>query len=157
MRIVYLHGLKGKASNSKVDFLKDRGHIVMSPQIDYLNKNSFNDILTTSKSFMPDLIMGSSMGGFFALEIGKHLDVPVILFNPALHSRPFEPNVDTSGKYKPEIYLALGMNDYVIDPLKTIKEFSNNLVTTLKGNHNHKTPIEFFTKVFQNVRFFLYA
>ena len=46
----------------------------------------------------------------------KYFNVPVVLLNPALHSRPFEPVVNKWGcELQSKVYLVTGKNDDVID------------------------------------------
>jgi predicted esterase YcpF (UPF0227 family) len=71
---------------------------------------------------MPDLIIGSSMGGYIADMIGSKLGVDVLLFNPALHSRSIECDFDNGIGYGGESYkrtIVLGTEDNVINPEMT--------------------------------------
>ena len=42
------------------------------------------------ENFQPDLIIGSSMGGYVADILAEKYGTPAILFNPALHNRSFD-------------------------------------------------------------------
>ena len=64
---------------------------------------------------MPDLIIGSSMGGYVADIIGSRLGVDVLLFNPALHSREIDPGYEYYGNTY-ERTIILGTEDDIIDP-----------------------------------------
>ena len=149
-KIVYLHGLESEPGGTKVSFLAEKG-MVYAPAMDYetLDLNEF--ILTLG---MPDLIIGSSMGGYIADIIGSQLGVDVLLFNPALsnHNRTVikEFNVDYgSQKYKRTI--VLGTEDDVIDPEVTKKLWS------VYGNHakydevegmGHRTSLDVFINMY---------
>ena len=149
-KIVYLHGLESEPGGTKVSFLATKG-AVYAPAMDYetLDLNEF--ILTLG---MPDLIIGSSMGGYIADIIGSQLGVDVLLFNPALsnHNRTVikEFNVDYgSQKYKRTI--VLGTEDHVIDPEVTKKLWS------VYGNHakydevegmGHRTTLDVFINMY---------
>ena len=146
-KIVYLHGLESEAGGPKVSFLAEKG-MVYAPAMDYetLDLNEF--ILTLG---MPDLIIGSSMGGYVADIIGSQLGVDVLLFNPALHSRSIDNfNVDYGSQhYKRTI--VLGTEDNVIDPETTKKLWS------VYGNHakydevegmGHRTPLDVFINMY---------
>ena len=146
-KIVYLHGLESETNCSKVKYLRKLGHTVFNPPMDYKSKDCFKHTLHLIEMFKPDLIMGSSMGGYFAYEIGKHFDVPVVLLNPALHSRNFEPNVDILGDEDPLIYLIVGKNDDIINYEKTLNYLDENAGCFFrnkyfKGKHGHRTPVE---------------
>ena len=129
MKVVYLHGLQSKPTGEKIDWLKNNFSDVLAPKINYLNKNSFNNIYKKVKEFKPDLIIGSSVGGFFGYYIANSIGVNTILFNPALHSRSIKIDVDKSGNKKVTHNLILGKNDTVINSTKTKK-----LIRNLRGN-----------------------
>lgn len=117
--------------------------------MDYVTLDLNEFILTLG---MPDLIIGSSIGGYVADIIGSQLGVDVLLFNPALHNRTVikEFNVDYgSQKYKRTI--VLGTEDHVIDPEVTKKLWS------VYGNHaeydevegmGHRTPLDVFINMY---------
>jgi len=150
MRIAYLHGLESNNLGPKNDWLRTISDL-FDPSIDYNDKNIYKNLKTKIAAFKPDLIIGSSMGGYFAYEIAKELDINAVLFNPALHSRSFQPDITGHfiGNYNPNVYLALGENDNIIDPMITIglikKEGNKNYTYTLFG-HEHGTPIEVFKR-----------
>ena len=149
-KIVYLHGLESEVGGPKVSFLAEKG-MVYAPNMDYVTLDLSEFILTLG---MPDLIIGSSMGGYIADIIGSQLGVDVLLFNPALsnHNRTVikEFNVDYgSQKYKRTI--VLGTEDDVIDPEVTKKLWS------VYGNHakydevegmGHRTPLDVFINMY---------
>ena len=90
MNVWYLHGLESPVGGPKVDFLHSVADKVYAPKMDYNHPEMFSSLLKLAKYNKPDLIIGSSMGGYFADALGSHLDVEVLLFNPALHSRSID-------------------------------------------------------------------
>lgn len=150
LKIAYLHGLESNNIGPKNDWLQHIA-IVYDPQINYHEKHIFQKILLEIKTFDPNLIIGSSMGGFFAYEIAKMLNIKAVLFNPALHSRSMNPDMDglRSGKNKPATIFILGKSDEIIDPKVTLKINAlekNENVSTKILDHGHGTPFD----VFQN-------
>ena len=145
-KIVYLHGLESEAGGPKVSFLAEKG-MVYAPEMNYESLNLHEFILTLG---MPDLIVGSSMGGYVADVIGSRLGVDVLLFNPALHSREIAVNHEYyNNKYKRTIIL--GTEDDVIDPELTKKLWS------IHGNEaeydeiegmGHRTPLDVFINMY---------
>ena len=145
-KIVYLHGLESEAGGPKVSFLAEKG-MVYAPNMDYVTLDLNEFILTLG---MPDLIIGSSMGGYVADIIGSQLGVDVLLFNPALHSR----TIPVSHEYYSNTYkrtIVLGTEDNVIDPEVTKKLWS------VYGNHaeydevegmGHRTPLDVFINMY---------
>jgi predicted esterase YcpF (UPF0227 family) len=89
------------------------------------------------------------MGGYFAYHIAKELNISALLFNPALHSRTFEPDMTglIHSENDPSIQIIVGENDNVIEPRKTIEIIENkpNIKLTTY-DHEHRTPYDVFKK-----------
>ena len=119
---MYLHGLESSNVCDKVDFLKEH-NIVLAPSIDYRKPNIEEELMYMVESFGPDLIIGSSMGGFVGMLLANHYNVDCLVFNPAIHSRPIEPNLNKliSSDIDPSFIpvIVLGLEDEVIDPAKS--------------------------------------
>jgi predicted esterase YcpF (UPF0227 family) len=123
-KIIYLHGLESEPGGPKVSFLAEKG-MVYAPAMDYETFDLHEFIYTLG---MPDLIIGSSMGGYVADVIGSRLGVDVLLFNPALHNREIDSrfmNITTTN-YKRTI--VLGTEDNVINPELTKKLWNQYMV-----------------------------
>ena len=121
-KIMYLHGLESSNVCDKVDFLKERA-IVLAPSIDYHKPNIEEELMYMVESFQPDLIIGSSMGGFVGMLLANYYNIDCLVFNPAIHSRSIEPNLnklvssDINPSFTPVV--VLGLEDEVIDPAKS--------------------------------------
>ena len=145
-KILYLHGLESEPGGPKVSFLANEG-MVYAPEMNYESLNLHEFILTLG---IPDLIVGSSMGGYVADVIGSRLGVDVLLFNPALHNRKINHTYDYyNNKYKRTI--VLGTEDKVIDPELTKKLWSvyDNVATIdeVEGM-GHRTPLDVFINMY---------
>ena len=145
-RIVYLHGLESEPGGTKVSFLATKG-TVYAPAMDYKTLDLDEFIHTLG---MPDLIIGSSMGGYVADIIGSRLGSDVLLFNPALHSREIDPEYEyyNNGYIRT---IVLGTEDNVINPELTKKLWS------IHGNEaeydeiegmGHRTPLDVFINMY---------
>ena len=154
-KIVYLHGLESQQGGQKVDFLSDQGY-VFAPEMPYKqNPDLFRDILEEVKELgEPDLIIGSSMGGYFAYMLASHFEnVEVILFNPALKERSVEFRNIVKGKHKVKGTLALSEKDRVVDPkvtlqhLDEIDELENFKIEEME-NIGHQIPIYSFRGIY---------
>ncbi len=147
MKIAYLHGLESNNINPKNDWLRTISD-VYDPLIDYRQPLIYQKIKNDIIDFKPDLIIGSSMGGFFTYNLSRELNIKSVLFNPALHSRSFTPDMTGfSGSllFKPKTKFVLGKNDDVIEPNTTIKiaeneGYSNFIIL----GHGHRTPYDVF-------------
>ena len=154
MKIAYLHGLESNPGGPKVEYLKSQGHMVFAPPMIYKDTDCFQSTLNELLSFKPDIIIGSSMGGYFAFEIATRLGCPALLFNPALHSRTFEPNVpmdDVLTRKQINCLIVLGRADDVIpfrDTLDIVcksSEISDSSELMIR-DHGHQTPYDIFVE-----------
>lgn len=146
MKIAYLHGLESNNISPKNDWLRTIAD-VYDPLIDYRQPLIYQKIKNDIIEFNPDLILGSSMGGFFAYNLSRELNINAVLFNPALHSRSFTP--DMTGFFgiseKPNIKFVFGENDDIINPNETIKMMKKEGYTDfVMLEHGHRTPFFVF-------------
>jgi hypothetical protein len=153
-KVLYLHGLESSNSCEKVQFLKRRVELV-APSIDYSNESLEEDLMQIVESFKPDLIIGSSMGGYVGLTLANYYNIDSVVFNPALHSRPIEPKIDKLISVDPIFsftpVVVLGMADDVIDPAKTedILEQCNFYCDIERvENLGHRIPIDTFNDIY---------
>ena len=148
MKIAFFHGLESAPVSDKSEYLQSKFPGAYTPAIDYKKSGAFDEILKEVKRRKIDLLTGSSMGGWFAYCISTLTGIPAVLFNPAVHSRPYEPAVKI-GSNKAKQVVVLGKNDDVIDPAKTVEWFKTNGVNNVKyhyENNDHRTPIGVFQK-----------
>jgi len=116
--------------------------------MDYTNHRLFGELYRKIlKEGKPDLIIGSSMGGYFADALGSHFDIEVLLFNPALHSRTIEINLPY-GETNWKRNFVIGTEDTVIDPkaTKVFKDIANSW-TEVEGM-GHRTPLSVFKDIY---------
>lgn len=144
MSIAYCHGLESTLPSSKVEWLQSIGHDVLALEMNYQNPECFAQTKEKTVLFKADLVMGSSMGGWFAWLIGAQLDVSRILLNPALHSRTFNPVVNAATPHFPSTFVLLGENDAVIAPTRTKALLADTPARISIGSHAHRTPLEVF-------------
>jgi len=151
-RIFFIHGLESNNKSSKVDWMVTKGFDVLAPSMDYTTNDSlFSQTLEKVLEFQPHLIVGSSMGGYFASHIGTHYPSTLLLLNPALISRSFEPKIVPDGTEKSEVWALLGEQDDLISPIENFKILQNMDATIRMGKHGHRTPIEAFQGVFEEL------
>lgn len=149
-KVMYLHGLESIVPDKKTRCLDDT-FTLYAPQIDYRKQNIFKEILLSAKKYKPAIIIGSSMGGYFGYYLAGELNIPAILFNPALPYRTnVNPEVSNTNKHPNKVTIILGKNDNVIksnDSLEWINKHQNNIedITIRLLNFDHSVPIEIFT------------
>jgi predicted esterase YcpF (UPF0227 family) len=89
MLILNIHGYHGSQKNSAYTALKELGCEIISPPIDY-DETSPENILGQLRYILaerrPVVIVGTSLGGFYAAVLSSQLCYPVMLVNPFLMS-----------------------------------------------------------------------
>jgi len=155
MNVLYLHGLESKPGGSKVKYLNDRFDMCYAPAMDYKNPELFSEMIDLCIAEYFDLIIGSSMGGYFAHRLATHLeDTKVMLFNPALHSRSFEPEGVVTGDFNVGGHCVIGLDDDVINPTETYTMVASNAIydglsVTPIEKMGHRTPLTTFVDVME--------
>ena len=144
MKVAFFHGLDSKVMSEKTYALREKFDDVYDPSMDYTDPNMFEKVLKHLQENPVDLLIGSSMGGYFAYCLSTQLGIRTLLFNPAVHSRPLDPVV-TLGDKETNHLVVLGTQDMVIKPSETVKFFRDvNNVTIVNEEIGHSIPIEIF-------------
>ena len=149
MNILYLHGYNSSHINDRTEWLQSFGNLI-HPAMQYRNfPENFQYIESLFQGQKLDVIVGSSLGGYFAFHLGNYYQVPTILLNPALlmthiiklHNRQW------AGQAKH--YIAIGKNDEIIPPWTT-----QNALTEWQSRYQmftydmgHETSFEVFLDV----------
>ena len=148
MKIAYLHGLESTIDpkDPKIIWLNNNFKEVYTPQINYKDDSTFDRLYKDIKSLNPDIIVGSSMGGYVSYLIGRKLSIPVLLFNPAVVGRSFDPVVDDSNLKRTKIDVVFGKSDTVINGKAVRKYFRDNGVAFNHSGYDggHRVPEDVF-------------
>jgi len=147
LRVAFFHGLESSPKTDKNEFL-EKFDYVYDPPMDYRDNGLFERTLAGVKKNKIDLLIGSSMGGWFAYCIGTLTGIPTLLFNPAVHSRSFDPVV-RMGTKRAVNTVVFGRNDTDIVPKESYNYFLKNGIGTFYYNYEsngHRTPIDIFSK-----------
>lgn len=150
MKVAFFHGLESAPRTFKNEFLEEQfgAENVYAPAMDYHNPQMFDEVLYHLKHNPVDLLIGSSMGGWFALKLSTLLDTPTLLFNPATNNRSINPTV-YSGSDMPSQFVVLGSNDKTVDPIENcyyMKEKFGKAAKIAIENMEHRIPDEIFEK-----------
>ena len=152
MKIFFLHGLESTNQSSKVEYMRSLGHDVHAEYMDYRNVlDLYAKTLISINDFNPDLIVGSSMGGFFTYHLGTHFSTNLLLLNPALPNRSFDPPILPDGDKKSKIWALIGRNDDVVNPVANEEILKRAGAVVTIGDHGHRTPDQLFQDFFKNV------
>lgn len=87
MTVLNIHGYHGNPKNSAEDALKNANLKVISPAIDYDNEDPadiMNRLLISFCENDCEGVVGTSLGGFYAMLISSKMSVPTVLINPAM-------------------------------------------------------------------------
>tara|TARA_Y100000389_G_C17383184_1_gene475499 strand:+ start:697 stop:1209 length:513 start_codon:yes stop_codon:yes gene_type:complete len=146
-RILYLHGLESGQGGPKVDSLAASA-LVSAPDIDYRQPDQWQRLDEMVESGGFDQIIGSSMGGWFAFLLGERHGIDTLLFNPAFHSRTFEPEVDFKLDQSLQQHtVVIGRRDDVVAPAPTVEWLAANNVQAsihFEPEMGHRTPLDRF-------------
>jgi surfactin synthase thioesterase subunit len=156
MKIAYLHGLESNINQNdpKIIFLNNNFNEVFTPFINYKDKNTFAKLFSKIKEMNPDIIVGSSMGGYFAYLIGSKLGIETLLFNPAVVSMTLDPTVDDTDLRGARHNVFLGKNDNVISGKDIRSYFDSNGVGNFKYRSykgGHRVPEDTFINSIKNI------
>lgn len=136
-KILYLHGLESTSAGKKAELLMNN-FLVHAPVLNYFEPDVYSIIEKKAGSLTPDIIVGSSMGGYMAQVIATnyyHVN-RLILINPALKS-PIDtidfPDVPTfQSEFTKEnpptvtnVDVILGEDDDVVNPRTTFDLFNS--------------------------------
>tara|TARA_R110002153_G_scaffold181421_1_gene334729 strand:- start:1560 stop:2045 length:486 start_codon:yes stop_codon:yes gene_type:complete len=155
-RILYLHGLESAQGGKKVDFLANKGY-VYAPEMDYTRRDIFPFLLNVVEEFKPDIIVGSSMGGYLAYVFGGLYQIPVLAFNPALHSRIFNPIIPDFVKkhYPSKMTVVVGEEDTIISADDTLRYITDHMAGNVTGitvervkTMGHRTTLSVFSDMY---------
>ena len=149
IRILYLHGLESEQGGAKVEYLA-ANYYVYAPAIKYSEPNFLEQIILSMEIFKPDVIIGSSMGGYLANELSIKFGIPAILLNPALLSPPVRVNINDKKIRLSDklIVIALGKFDTVVpyrDTLNLLQKSCHCRVDVRE--YGHRTPFEEFIDI----------
>ena len=105
--LLNVHGYHGSPKNSAYTALHEIGcENIISPSIDYDSEEPSNNIGTFNMlrvQYKADMIVGTSLGGFYAAVLSARHDLPAMLVNPCL--TPFLLDILSEFKTRPLVKL----------------------------------------------------
>ncbi len=153
---LYLHGLNSTNLNDRTKWLEQFGRVI-NPLMSYRNLPAdYRVIEKLIKKYRPQVIVGSSMGGYFGFHLGNYFGIPTVLFNPALIMttivNPVVKPMAVAGFH----YISLGMQDDIIPPhsTKALLNYWQVPFQIYPINLGHETPFKVFTDVCQKTGLF---
>lgn len=147
MTILNIHGYGGTPQNAACVALKANGcDSIFSPQLDY-DAETPDNILGRLRYLAADqnaeLIVGTSLGGFFAAVLSAQMHLPVMLVNPCLMPFLHLPRLGFQGEITPFIPM-----------FGTLNRLDRDNVSCIVGNADEIIDTHDFTeRLFGNARF----
>lgn len=158
MNVLNIHGYKGTTHNAAYNTLCNLEKPIISPEIDYDNEQPEEILrrltdLCVSENI--ESLVGTSLGGFFALVLSIKLEKPVILVNPCLQPEVILPELGYAGETSPfismaavfkklnrdAVYCVIGDSDEVIGAHEFTKDLLGawNIKVVSGGKHSGET------------------
>lgn len=85
---LYIHGFGSSSHSFKARLLarraRDRGLAFACPDLPYQPDLAFATLTQWCEHTSPDVLVGSSLGGFYARLLADRFEIPAVLINPAL-------------------------------------------------------------------------
>jgi hypothetical protein len=152
-RVAFFHGLESQPRSQKNVVLDSEFDFVYAPSMNYHDPALFESVLADVLKNKVDLLIGSSMGGWFAYCISTITGIPTLLFNPGLHSRSIDPVVRT-GDMAASHTIILGNDDDIIVPRKSIDWLFEKGVgcAVHYEKMGHRIPIDVFERWVKQVK-----
>lgn len=153
--VLYIHGFDSSPVAEKTSIIANMDCTVIAPKIHYKeSKNTYQRLLRIARYFNVELIIGSSLGGYTAFWLSQELNIPTLLFNPALPFHKIDPGlVDKNIPItNTEQTIFLGMKDETVDPDTTKRWLEKNqLIDKVKiiehPTNGHQISLSIFKEI----------
>ena len=151
--ILFIHGFKscglGNKSKALIDFFGLDN--VIAPDLPFKPKKAIEKIEEIKKNKSIDLLVGSSLGGFYATWINSKIYIPSVLINPAV--APFASLSNLKGEHTDCYGLNFTLTDEDIDYLgglcrENLSDQEKYLVLLQTGDEvlNYNDAADFYKK-----------
>ena len=143
MNILNIHGYKGTAHNAAYSALCGLEENIVSPWIDYDDEPPaavLDRLVDICSDGTTDLLVGTSLGGFFASVIAARTHIPLLLVNPCLQPQAVIPLCGYSGdlSFFEEISKELSEND-LTEKLESISAAADTGSSSASGKDCRNT------------------
>lgn len=159
MKFAYLHGYQGFVTDEKREYLETLGDCY-APTIDYdTDSTIIQELLHKFQQEPIEFIAGTSLGGMISYYLGMMLNIPVLMFNPAVIAierlKPFLPEVLLNGIPSKQNVVFTGLKDDVIEPklqiefVENLQKQNGNIEQFFDAEMTHLVTLQEFEKAFQ--------
>ena len=153
MKVAFFHGLESVGPGSKGVYLQGVVADVYAPQVNYKDPADVQRIWNEVIEFQPDVVVGSSMGGWFALHVCMELDVVGALINPAVVNRSLELDLQWKLNMTQPLFILAGLDDEAIPCAEAMNWLSdhNFTIDISYVRAGHRIPIKLFEDWWQSI------
>lgn len=159
MKFAYLHGYQGFVTDEKREYLNSLGQCY-APAIDYDNAPTLIQDLVEQFTKEPiEFIAGTSLGGMISYYLGLVLNVPVLMFNPAVIAverlKPFLSEQLLNRIPNQRNLIFTGLKDDVIEPkfqidfVENLQKQNGNIKQIFDAEMTHLITLKEFEKAFE--------
>ncbi len=86
--LLYIHGFASSGRSAKAEVLRRHFSRVYAPTLSHIPELAVDTLRQFADLLEHPLLVGSSLGGFYAHYLSATLGLPAVLINPALQPRP---------------------------------------------------------------------
>ncbi|GAX87948.1 conserved hypothetical protein [Lebetimonas natsushimae] len=174
MRLIYIHGFGSCGKGNKYNILKNLYIPILAPDLPPSPKDAINTLDAVIKP--DDIVIGSSLGGYYAIYLAERYFLKAILINPSL--KPYKTLKQYTGlqfrfcdkkpfywqkeylkelknfKTKPKrakYLVLLQSKDEILNYKKTLKKFKNKpnakVIVEYGGNHRFENLYDYLSLI----------
>lgn len=155
-KVLFLHGLDSSRESTKFEAIDATDKLCID--VDYRNLNFstvekfYCDIIEKMK---PKILVGHSLGGYWALKMSKYFELPTVIANPSLSPNfredyPFISEQDLDHDIPQFAYIELG--DEVLDMYATADRLESYMyVEKVEGGHHRLDHPDHLNKLIQQI------
>lgn len=130
--IIYLHGFASSGNSIKGDFLREKySNLAFTPSLKCHPESDILEIEGIIKHLNNPILVGSSLGGFYAEVLSKKYHLDALLINPLTHIEDMKPFIGRHSYFETGKNFEFTFTDYsyllyLSDNLKNYKEGSEH-------------------------------
>lgn len=146
LKILFLHGLDSSKESSKFHAIQSQHKFCIDIDYRNLSHDTVADLYANMiQSIHPDILVGHSLGGYWALKLSEQYQVAAIVANPCLspNFRNDYPSIqpqDLNNTIPRLAYLELGDEEIDMYEVQDILQAFMNINTFEGGHHRLEQP-----------------
>ena len=156
IKVLYLHGYKDTTTRPLVDVIFKNYH-GYAPRIDY-DDPAWDKLEGIVEEYKPTLIIGHSLGGYFAYYLSQKFNIPAILLCPAFENgwdkkQPIPEAIVNLPNRTDNKIAVVGMKDKDL-PVKKVLSFLKIKAQIFEEEIGHQIPGDVFEEYLTDLRYY---